>query len=141
MKIIALILSLLLVTSCSNPDTSGGVTLSRGGDDDNEFPHGSCYGQGRNLPGGETGCGWIHVNEESHYIMPGAILSGADLTDADLRGADLSGARLRDLRSNCKRRKCAPVNTKIRLRGVKADSSTICPNGIRRGTAGHDCPF
>ena len=182
MKIIALILSLLLLTSCSNPDTSGGVTLSRGGGDDaNEFPHGSCEGQGKNPPGGRTGCGWIHVNEESHYIMPsahlrsanlrGADLQGAGLTDADLRyaeledanledailidadlsgadlryaelqGADLSGARLRDVRSDCKRRKCGPVNKKIRLTGVKADSRTTCPNAKKWGAAGHDCPF
>ena len=46
MKTIALILSLLLLTSCSNPDTSGGVALSRGGggDWDNTFPNGSCKG-------------------------------------------------------------------------------------------------
>ena len=47
MKTIALILSLLLLTSCSNPDTSGGVTLSRGGGDNgNEFPYGDCRGSG-----------------------------------------------------------------------------------------------
>ena len=116
MKIIALILSLLLLTSCSNPDTSGGVTLSRGGGDDaNEFPYGSCYGQGRNLPGGESRCGWIHVNEESHYLEVYAILIDADLSDAYLRGADLSG--------------------------VIANSRTTCPNGINWGTAANDCPF
>ena len=110
MKIIALILSLLLLTSCSNPDTSGGVTLSRGGDDANEFPYGSCEGQHENTPDLNTGCGWIHVNEESHYIMPYAnlydrklryaYLTGADLryaylTGADLYDATLSGADLR----------------------------------------------
>ena len=104
MKIIALILSLLLLTSCSNPDTSGGVTLSRGGDDANEFPYGSCEGQHENTPDLNTGCGWIHVNEESHYIMPYAnlydrklryaYLTGADLYDATLSGADLRYADL-----------------------------------------------
>ena len=86
------------------------MTLSRGGDDANEFPHGSCEGQGKNPAGGKTGCGWVHVNEESHYIMPYANLSYADLYDANLRG-------------------------------VKANSRTICPNGIRWLTAGNDCGF
>ena len=108
-RTLLLLLLPLLLTSCSNPDTSGGVTLSRGGDDANEFPHGSCEGKGKNPPGGSTGCGWIHANEESYYIRPsaglyyanlsgadldGAILRGAGLGLADLSGADLSGAIL-----------------------------------------------
>ena len=110
LRVLGLILSLLLLTSCSNPDTSGGVTLSRGGDDGNEFPYGSCEGQGLNEHSGErTGCGWIHVNERSYYIRPNpgnpmnsnmelykAKLSGADLTDANLRGADLREVYLED---------------------------------------------
>ena len=71
MKIIALILSLLLLTSCSNPDTSGGVTLSRGGggDWDNTFPNGSCKGPDQfDNQGSKTGCGWVHSDEGSHYI-------------------------------------------------------------------------
>ena len=120
MKTIALMLSLLLLTSCSSPDTSGGVTLSRGGDDANEFPYGGCEGQGKNPTGGRTGCGWIHVYEESYYIMPFVGLIHANLRDANLRGARLWSAY---------------------LAGVKANSSTICPNGIRRGTAGNDCGF
>ena len=71
MKTIALILSLLLLTSCSNPDTSGGVTLSRGGggDWDNNFPNGSCKGPDRfDNHGSKTGCGWVHSDEGSHYI-------------------------------------------------------------------------
>ena len=71
MKIIALILSLLLLTSCSNPDTSGGVTLSRGGggDWDNNFPYGSCKGPDYfDNQGSKTGCGWVHSDEGSHYI-------------------------------------------------------------------------
>jgi len=150
MKIIALILSLFLLTSCSNPDTSGGVTLSRGGggDWDNNFPYGSCKGpdqfdnQGSKTgcgwvhsdegshyitscsnpetwdgvtlsrgcgnestnvfpfgscegpsadapSSGKTGCGWVHVNEASYYIMPGANLRYASLRGADLRDANL----------------------------------------------------
>ena len=58
--ILFLIFAAFLLTSCSNPDTSGGVTLSRAGADDaNEFPHGSCDGQGGNTPNYNTGCGWI----------------------------------------------------------------------------------
>jgi len=142
MKTIALILSLLILTSCSNPDTSGGVTLSRGGGDDaNEFPNGSCEGQHVNTPDLNTGCGWIHANDKSYYIMPwadhpgftnlsGADLSGADLSnaylvDANLRNADLYGADL----------------SGADLSGVLANSSTICPNGINWGTSGNDCPF
>ena len=108
-RTLLLLLLPLLLTSCSNPGTSGGVTLSRGGDDGNEFPYGSCEGQGKNPPGGSTGCGWIHANEESYYIRPsaglyyanlsgadldGAILRGAGLGLADLSGADLTGADL-----------------------------------------------
>ena len=94
--ILFLIFAAFLLTSCSNPDTSGGVTLSRGGDDANEFPYGSCEGQGVNeLSGERTGCGWIHVNERSYYIFPDADLYKADLTDANLSDANLSGADLR----------------------------------------------
>ena len=94
------------------------MTLSRDG---NEFPYGSCEGQGKKeLSDKRTGCGWIHVNEESHYIMPSAHLKYADLNFAGLRYANLQGAN---------------------LRRVKANSRTICPNGITYGTAGHDCPF
>ena len=61
----------LLLTSCSNPDTSGGVTLSRGGggDWDNTFPNGSCKGPDYfDNQGSKTGCGWVHSDEGSHYI-------------------------------------------------------------------------
>ena len=111
MKIIALILSLLLLTSCSNPDTSGGVTLSRGGGDDaNEFPNGSCEGQGVNeISSNRTGCGWVSgeindivaehcwgslndckIAEDRWYIKPGAVFFPRALFD----GLDLSGAKL-----------------------------------------------
>jgi hypothetical protein len=124
-RLLPLLLLPLLLTSCSNPDTSGGVTLSRGGDDANEFPYGGCEGQGKNPTGGRTGCGWIHVYEESYYIMPFVGPIHANLRDANLRDANLRGARL----------------WSAYLAGVKANSSTICPNGIRRGTAGNDCGF
>ena len=60
-RLLPLLLLPLLLTSCSNPDTSGGVTLSRGGGDDaNEFPNGSCEGQGVNeISSNRTGCGWV----------------------------------------------------------------------------------
>ena len=184
MKAIALILSLLLLTSCSNPDTSGGVTLSRGADDANEFPHGSCEGPHVNPHTYDHGCGWVHHgSEHKYYIMPnadlsganlrfaklsnanlsGANLSGADLSDtwlwrANLSGADLSGA---DLKSFLKDANLSGANLSgadlagadlyradlsgAKLEGVKATGSnyggTICPNGIRRPRAGHDCPF
>ena len=120
MKIILfLIFAAFLLTSCSNPDTSGGVTLSRDG---NEFPYGSCGGQGKKeLSDKRTGCGWIHVNEESHYIMPSAHLRSANLSGADLRNADLRSSFLYG----------------ANLRGVIANSSTTCPDG----TKGDDCQF
>jgi hypothetical protein len=141
MKIIALILSLLLLTSCSNPDTSGGVTLSRGGGDDaNEFPNGSCEGQHENTPDLNTGCGWIHVNEESYYIMPGAILSYADLRYADLREANLGGANLRDATLwNADLR--GLDLSEVKLHHVSKTPQTICPNGIHWTFQGHNCPF
>ena len=98
MKTLILILSALFLTSCSNPDTSGGVTLSRGGDDGNEFPYGSCEGQGVNeLSGERTGCGWITTSwydERSYYIMPNADLSDQEMRNVDLSYANLSGANL-----------------------------------------------
>ena len=129
MKTITLILSLFLLTSCSNPDTSGGVTLSRDVGDGNPghwpFPDGSCSDQ-HDYSTTNTGCGWVHVNEESRYIRPYADLSGADLSFADLRGADLSGASGLD--------SITWYDSDVQL-----DSSTICPNGIHWGTAGNDC--
>ena len=90
------IASTLLLTSCSNPDTSGGVTLSKGADDANEFPHGDCRGPHKNTHDYDSGCGWIHVNDHSYFIMPGANLSRANLGGANLRGASLDSASLRD---------------------------------------------
>ena len=171
MKIIALILSLLLLTSCSNPDTSGGVTLSRGGGDDaNEFPNGSCEGQHENTPDLNTGCGWTHIKDKSYYIMPGADLSYRLLWYAKLEGANLSGANLQmsslvyaNLRNVTLHLadlvKAYLVDADLtdadlrgadlryanlsgaNLSGVIADSYTICPDGKRWGTAGNNCPF
>ncbi len=96
----------LLLTSCSNPDTSGGVTLSRGGGDDaNEFPNGSCEGQHENTPDLNTGCGWKYGDSLRYYIKPGANLSSARITydellGANLRGANLTYSSLRYLRMN-----------------------------------------
>ena len=96
-KIIPLILSTLLLTSCSGPDSSGGVEFSKTA---NVFPFGSCRGSGYQTHSAERAwCGWITVDEKNYYIMPNAnlsntILDGASLYKADLSGADLSGADL-----------------------------------------------
>ena len=142
-KIIPLILSTLLLTSCSGPDSSGGVEFSKTA---NSFPYGDCRGSGYQTHSTEkTGCGWLTVEERSYYIMRnanlisadlrwarlgganllGANLSGADLSDANLSGADLNSADLRW----------------ARLVGAIGNPSTICPNGIKWGTSGNDCPF
>ena len=55
-KIIPLILSTLLLTSCSGPDSSGGVEFSKTA---NAFPYGDCRGSGYQTHSTErTGCGW-----------------------------------------------------------------------------------
>ena len=98
-RILPLILSTLLLTSCSGPDSSGGVEFSK---TDNAFPYGDCRGSGYQTHITEkTGCGWITVDEKNYYIKPYAKLRDADLRDAILIGAnlssaDLEGARLRD---------------------------------------------
>ena len=160
------IASTLLLTSCSNPDTSGGVTLSRGGGDDgNEFPHGDCDGPGENTHASGTGCGWIYANERRYYIMPGANLTDAylwfadltyanlwfaDLTYANLQGADLNRADLRganlrraDLQgADLNRADLRGANLRgANLTGVKANYHTTCPNGKKWRTAGNDCGF
>ena len=137
------------ITAIGPPTDAGSALASTASsrDNANEFPDGSCEGQGKTTPDYNTGCGWIYVNDESYYIKPHAYLIDADLRgailihanlagrstwlySADLSGADLSGANLSgvDLRG-------------VDLRGVKADSSTICPNGIKWGTAGNNCGF
>ena len=122
-KIIPLILSTLLLTSCSGPASSGGIEFSKTA---NVFPFGSCRGSGYQTHSTEeTTCGWVTVDENNYYIMPVAKLSNADLYGAKLRDADLSGADL----------------TGAYLAGVKANSRTICPNAYRWGTSGNDCGF
>ena len=80
----------LLLTSCSNPDTSGGVTLSKDPHPDNApFPDGSCNYQ-HAFGKTNTGCGWITANEQSYHIEPGANLRGANLSGTNLSGANLS---------------------------------------------------
>ncbi|XXK27309.1 pentapeptide repeat-containing protein [Arenicellales bacterium nBUS_45] len=87
-KIIPLILSTLLLTSCSGPDSSGGVEFSKTA---NSFPYGDCRGSGYQTHSTEkTGCGWI----KSYYIMPDANLTRAHLSKADLTYANLTGANL-----------------------------------------------
>jgi hypothetical protein len=115
--VIALIATLLL-TACSESDTSGGVTMEEqsgsGTEANKPFPDAVC-------PDGSAQykCGWITGSEEdenSYYIKPGvdlshstlsyadlryaslglAHLSNADLSNADLSNADLSNADLRN---------------------------------------------
>ena len=118
MKIIALILSLLLLTSCSNPDTSGGVALSRGGggDWDNTFPNGSCKGpdqfdnQGSKL--------WLDLNPTAgYYIMPNAG-----------QGCETGSATL------------GYANEWYEPDGCQCKLTCICPNGIKL-ELGNNCPF
>ena len=162
-KIIPLILSTLLLTSCSGPDSSGGVEFSKTA---NVFPYGDCRGSGNQTHHTEkTGCGWITADEKTYYIMPnaelsfanlmGANLSGANLSRANLMGAylsnaDLSGAYLRhanlmgaDLRgANLTDANLSNADLEgAYLRGVKANLHTICPNGIKWGTSGNNCGF
>ena len=156
------VVSALLLTSCSNPDTSGGVTvtMSRGSGNANEFPDGSCEGPGKFTDNLDTGCGWIYLHNKGYYIQPdanlrGANLYGANLRDAnliraDLRDADLSGANLigADLRyayligANLNNANLSGAETfGAYLIGANADSSTICPNGRKWRTAGNNCGF
>jgi uncharacterized protein YjbI with pentapeptide repeats len=147
-RIIPLILSTLLLTSCSGPDSSGGVEFSKTA---NVFPFGSCRGPGYQTHSTKKrGCGWITVDENNYYIMPFAILNNAILTHADLRDANLSGANLygaelidADLRDADLMDAILmdAILSYADLRGVEANSRTICPNGIKWGTSGNDCPF
>ena len=160
MKTIALILSLLLLTSCSNPDTSGGVTLAKGGGGDhhNNFPYGSCKGHDQfDNNQKNTGCGWVTANDKSYYIY-GGNFNHADLTGANLRGANLGYAQLRftNLRdvdltganlgmANMWGANLVGTNlTGANLSGAMLIDNnvwceTICPNGIHWGVKGHNC--
>ena len=104
-KILPLILSTLLLTSCSGPDSSGGVEFSK---TDNSFPYGDCRGSGYQTHSTEeTGCGWPRVNvvykppkigqpilRTNYYIQPRANLKNATLFHPNLSGANLSGAQM-----------------------------------------------
>ena len=92
-KLLPLILSTLLLTSCSGHDSSGGVEFSK---TDNSFPYGDCRGSGYQTHSTEeTGCGWITANDKSYYIMPHANYPSANFTNANLTGANLSRSILR----------------------------------------------
>ena len=100
--------------------------------------------------GRTTGCGWITVDEKNYYIMPYAKLNNAILNYAELRYAILSYAKLidSDLRdadlSDASLNRADLTGTDLTgayLAGVKANSRTICPNGIHYGTSGAWCPF
>jgi uncharacterized protein YjbI with pentapeptide repeats len=91
-KLLSLILSTLLLTSCSGPDSSGGVEFSK---TDNSLPYGDCRGPGWQTHSTVmTGCGWITANERSYFIFPRVSLTNANLSNASLSNADLSFARL-----------------------------------------------
>ena len=159
-KLLPLILSTLLLTSCSGPDSSGGVEFSKTA---NSFPYGDCRGSGYQTHHTEkTGCGWFTAYEKSYYIMPGmkhfpenlshANLSGANLRlaylpNANLTNANLSKAILYDAiltGANLSHANLTGVILALIPQlpsGIKANSSTICPNGINWGTSGNDCPF
>ena len=115
--------STLLLTSCSNPDTSGGVTLSKDPHPKNApFPHGACNDD-HAFDERDTGCGWIN----GYFIKPGADLSYANLMGVDLSGANLSGANLTFTELNHANLTGATMD------GVKITSDTscfytICPN-------------
>ena len=168
---IGIAVSALLLTSCSNPDTSGGVAVTMSRDNASEFPDGSCEGQGKFTDNLNTGCGWIYVEEKRYYIKPHANLTdanlyGADLGDANLSYANLSGADLSSTNlthawlsfadlyganlsgANLRYANLSGANlTLANLSGAdlmlaKADSSTTCPNGKPWGIGGSgNCPF
>ena len=141
------------ISSCSNPETWDGVTLSRGcgNDSTNVFPYGSCEGPSADAPSsGKTGCGWISAHGKTHYIKPYANLrdgnpSGARLWDANLIYADLRRANLIDADLTYARLYGANLMGALlsgaNLTGVSANSRTRCPNGLKRGTGGNDCGF
>ncbi len=159
------VVSALLLTSCSNPDTSGGVAVTMSRDNASEFPDGSCEGSREFTDELSTGCGWIYPNEKGYYIQPiasligadlvsanliganllGANLSVANLTYANLSGANLIGANLRGanlMRANLYGANLSGANLKhANLRYAQGNSSTTCPNGRKWGTAGNNCGF
>ncbi len=107
---IGIAVSALLLTSCSNPDTSGGVAVTMSRDNASEFPDGSCEGPGKFTDELNTGCGWIYLHDRGYYIRPfasvyranllGANLMRANLSIASLIGANLYGANLNSANLN-----------------------------------------
>ena len=98
---IGIAVSALLLASCTNPDTSGGVTMQKEVGDGHPsnwpFPHGSCSDQ-HSFAETNTGCGWISVNASysAYYIMPTANLAQANLSGVNLKVMDtcMVGANL-----------------------------------------------
>ena len=94
-RLIPILCVTLSLTACSGPDSSGGVALSKDPYPTNaEFPHGACYPKDPDFGTYNTGCGWVLVDDQRHYIKPGADLSGALLDGANLSGANLYLANL-----------------------------------------------
>ena len=153
---IGIAVSALLLTSCSNPDTSGGVTMQKAdvgdGDPNNApFPNGSCDTGLRHWGTDPTGCGsFVSQNadpEISYYIKPNADLSGADLSGANLKVMDtcLVGANLSSANLTGANLRYADLSftslTGATLSGVRANAVTRCPNGKYWGTTGNNCGF
>ena len=162
---IGIAVSALLLTSCSNPDTSGGVTLSKDPHPNNApFPHGACDTGYPKFGERNTGCGWVTANDKSYYIKPFVDLPKANLRSANLRGAYLNWAYLvgADLR-NADLRSAYLINADLlyaslqgadlsgaivnnslgesAVTGAIGNPSTICPNGKKWRTAGNNCGF
>ena len=114
---------------------------------------------GANLSGANLSGALLYVARMDNANLSGTNLSGAYLVEAwlvgaDLTNADLSGANLQSaffaLKDNPPANLSganltgANIGTGWNLpfvSGVIADSSTICPNGIKWGTAGNNCGF
>ena len=146
-KLLSLILSTLLLTSCSGPDSSGGVEFSK---TDNGFPYGDCLGPGyRTHSTEESGCGYFvsqNANPEtSYYIMPGADLYGANLMAANLSYANLSRTDLRGAKLGAPSGGPASLSgtnlSGADLSGARGNLRTVCPNGRIWRTIGNNCPF
>ena len=150
-KLLPLILSTLLLTSCSGPDSSGGIEFSKTA---NSFPYGDCRGSGYQTHStAETGCGYFvsqNANpENSYYIMSNGNLSGANLSHASLTPANLTYANLTNADLTFADLSYCDLTGATRTDvGVKANSSTICPNGVTYGyrypngaSGGDSCHF
>ena len=96
--------SALLLTSCTNPDTSGGVTMQKADVGDGHpsnwpFPDGSCSDQ-HSFAKTNTGCGWVTKQdvspELSYFIAPGVNLAGENLATASLDSANLKNANFQN---------------------------------------------